>query len=39
MDFADRLAERFKDMPEEDHEMFVRPYEGRERLLRIRNGS
>jgi hypothetical protein len=39
MDFAEQLAERFKDMPEEDYEMFVRPYEGRERLLRIRDGS
>jgi hypothetical protein len=39
MGFAEQLAEKFKDMPEEDYEMFVRPYEGRERLLRIRDGS
>jgi len=38
MDFAEQLAGKFRDMPEEDYEIFVRPYKNKERLLRLRNG-
>ena len=38
MDFADQLAGKFKDMPEEDYEIFVLPYKSKERLLGIRDG-
>lgn len=38
MEFSEKLTENFKNMPKEDYELFVRPYEGKERLLRIRDG-
>jgi hypothetical protein len=38
MEFTEKLAGKFKDMPKEDYELFVRPYESKQRLLRIRDG-
>jgi hypothetical protein len=38
MDFADQLAGKVNEIPEEEYELFVRPYKNRERLLKLRDG-
>ena len=32
------MREKFPEMPERDYQLFVRPYEGRRRLVRLRQG-